>query len=79
MKAWCITFRTSDPVDPARPVLVPGDPEREAHARRVVSGIPVKLGVLAQLLEVSRDAGVPPLVEKGAVDLTGVRTVKVVL
>ena len=79
MDRWCQTFRGSPAVDPARPVQVPGDPEWEAEAARGRDGVPVKLSVVAQLLEVSRDSGVAPPLDPSAVDLRGVKTVKVVL
>ncbi len=50
-----------------------------AGAGRGRDGVPVKLSVVAQLLEVSLDSGVPPPLDPAAVDLRGVKTVKVVL
>ncbi len=47
------------PADPARPVLVHGDPERAAEAERRRDGIPVPAALRASLTEVARRAGVP--------------------
>jgi LDH2 family malate/lactate/ureidoglycolate dehydrogenase len=51
MDKWVRTFRACKPIDPARPVLIPGDPEREAFAARSQAGIPLKLVVVVELLE----------------------------
>lgn len=45
MDLWIERFRKSDPVDPAEPVVIPGDPERAAEADRLQSGIPVQSAV----------------------------------
>lgn len=37
------TFRGAEPVDAARPVLVPGDPEWAAQEARERDGVPVKV------------------------------------
>ena len=33
-------------------VLIPGDPEREAHAIRITTGIPVKAAVIADMKDI---------------------------
>eukprot|EP01050_Picozoa_sp_SAG11_P030808 SAG11_NODE_9277_length_926_cov_1.713422_1_plen_108_part_10 len=43
MDEWVETFRGTPPVDAARPVLVPGDPEWAAMSERTTTGIPVPL------------------------------------
>jgi len=77
MDTWMTTFRACAPVDPNHPVLVPGDPEWEASDVRSAEGVPVKLSVLADLLDVARGAGVPPPFDEAAVDLGGIKRVKV--
>jgi LDH2 family malate/lactate/ureidoglycolate dehydrogenase len=57
--AYCARLRATPPADPAQPVLVAGDPERAAAARRSVEGIPVGPGLLAQLRQVAERAGTP--------------------
>ncbi len=49
------------PVDPARPPLAPGEPERFTAEKRRHSGIPVGEGVLADLNRLARELGVTPL------------------
>jgi LDH2 family malate/lactate/ureidoglycolate dehydrogenase len=46
------------PADPAKPVLVAGDPEAESRERRLREGIPMPDTLLAQLRGVSERAGV---------------------
>jgi len=41
MDQWIRRFRSSKPVAGQSKVLIPGDPEREYHAERLVSGIPL--------------------------------------
>ena len=61
MDQWIRGFRASNPVDPAQPVLVPGDPEREAFRERIHSGIPLLAPVIKDLQELSERLGIPPL------------------
>ena len=55
----------TDPVDPRRPVLVPGDPERTTLAERRANGIPLTRSVVEDLREVARVSGVPFLLDQG--------------
>jgi LDH2 family malate/lactate/ureidoglycolate dehydrogenase len=55
----------TDPIDPACPVLVPGDPERATLAERRANGIPLTRGVVEDLREVARVSGVPFLLDQG--------------
>jgi LDH2 family malate/lactate/ureidoglycolate dehydrogenase len=59
MDSWITRFRQSIPVDPAQPVLVPGDPERAFEADRLQHGIPVHDSVLRDLHALSDEFGVP--------------------
>ena len=46
-------------VDPAAPVLVPGDPEAEARERRLREGIPLPHSLREKLRAVCERSGVP--------------------
>lgn len=54
-------LHAAPPADPARPVLVAGDPEAESRARRLREGIPIPPSLAAQLRAVCERAGVPCL------------------
>ncbi len=56
---FCADLRATAPIDPARPVMVPGDPERIAAAARLQTGIPVGPGLLAKVQAIAERAGVP--------------------
>jgi len=49
MDNWIGRFREADPIDPGQPVLIPGDPEREAEARHLREGIRLHRSVVAEL------------------------------
>lgn len=49
------------PVDPARPPLAPGEPERLTAAKRMQSGVPLGAGVLGELNQLAAKLGVTPL------------------
>jgi len=51
------SMRDTRPVDPARPVMVPGDPERATAAIRARDGIPVGAGLRAQIKALAEAAG----------------------
>jgi LDH2 family malate/lactate/ureidoglycolate dehydrogenase len=51
------SMRETKPVDPALPVMVPGDPERATAARRREHGIPVGQGLLAQVRQIAEASG----------------------
>jgi ureidoglycolate dehydrogenase (NAD+) len=50
-----------EPADPARPPLVPGEPERLTEARRRTEGVPLGDGVLADLNRLAGELGVAKL------------------
>lgn len=54
--SFCDTLRATRPVDPAKPVMVAGDPERKIAAQRRETGIPVGSGLLAKVKDVARHA-----------------------
>lgn len=50
-------LRATPAVDPERPVLVAGDPERAVRARRSVEGIPIGPGLHRRLREIAEESG----------------------
>ena len=52
-------LHATPPVDPAQPVLVPGDPEAAARSRRLRDGIPLPASLLEKLRGVCERSGVP--------------------
>jgi LDH2 family malate/lactate/ureidoglycolate dehydrogenase len=55
--SFCDTLRATRPADPAKPVMVAGDPERRTAAQRRQSGIPVGPGLLAKVRDVALASG----------------------
>lgn len=53
VKALCDALRATPPVDPTRPVMVAGDPERAEMERRSKEGIPIGSGLLRRLYEIA--------------------------
>jgi LDH2 family malate/lactate/ureidoglycolate dehydrogenase len=51
-------LKSSTPRDPAKPVMMPGDPERAARAKRSAEGIPVDAETWHQIVEAARYVGV---------------------
>jgi len=51
----------AEPVDPGRPPLAPGDPERQTAEARMRSGVPLGDGVLADLNGLAAELGVEKL------------------
>jgi LDH2 family malate/lactate/ureidoglycolate dehydrogenase len=51
-------MRATKPVDPAKPVMVAGDPERRNAARRIEDGIPVGPGLLAKVRRIAEECQV---------------------
>ncbi len=50
MDLWITRFRAAKPIDSSNPVLIPGDPEREAEADRRINGIPFLPAVIEDLI-----------------------------
>lgn len=50
MDLWISRFRAATPIDANNPVLIPGDPEREAEADRRANGIPLLPAVIEDLI-----------------------------
>jgi LDH2 family malate/lactate/ureidoglycolate dehydrogenase len=59
LDAMIESLRATEPLDPGRPVMVPGDPERAAASERARSGIPMSRSVLEDIRAVARASGVP--------------------
>ncbi len=56
---FCNDLRATAPVDPAHPVMVAGDPQRNHAAKRMREGIPVGPGLLRQVQQIAKDSGAP--------------------
>jgi hydroxycarboxylate dehydrogenase B len=54
---WVLAAR---PIDPARPVLAPGDPEAACRAERTATGVPLPAGTWAALRRAAAKLGVAP-------------------
>lgn len=59
MDQWIRRFRSAAPTDPDLPVLIPGDPEREASEKRTVDGIPLIEIVYDDLKQLADKFGIP--------------------
>ncbi|MDQ4135141.1 MAG: Ldh family oxidoreductase [Pseudomonadota bacterium] len=57
------TLHATKPADPARPVLMPGDPERLSRAERLAGGIPLPRSLLDRLQTIALSAGAPFLLK----------------
>ena len=56
---WRRVFRATKPAPQTEGVLIPGDPERAAEARRLREGVPLGAAVIKELCAVSAQSGVP--------------------
>ena len=56
---FCEAMRATKPMDPEKPVMVAGDPERAKAADRSRDGIPVAKNLLAKVRTIAQDSGVP--------------------
>jgi len=59
MDDWIRTLRTSPPQPDSPGVVIPGDPEREAEAKRRADGIPLLPAVVKDLQRISKATGIP--------------------
>ncbi len=57
-------LRATPPIDPARPVLVPGDPEHAARRERLRSGIPMTEALFEEIRAVAAGSNAPFLLEQ---------------
>jgi LDH2 family malate/lactate/ureidoglycolate dehydrogenase len=58
MDNWINRFANTLPIDPQQPVIVPGAPERELEAERMVNGIPIIESVVNDLKKLGEEYGV---------------------
>lgn len=56
---FCEDMRATRPIDPEKPVMVAGDPERANAARRSREGIPVAKNLLAKVKGIAQESGAP--------------------
>jgi len=56
-------LRATPPADPAKPVLVPGDPEMTERTRRLAEGVPIPATLARQIREVCERCGAPYLLQ----------------
>lgn len=56
-------LRTTTPVDPARPVMVAGDPQWKYAEARLKTGIPVGAGLMNQVRQIAQAAAAPWLLD----------------
>jgi len=60
---FCDALRATKPVDPAQPVMVAGDPQRQTAAVRSETGIPVGPNLLHKIRSIAQAAGAPWLLD----------------
>lgn len=60
MDQWITRFRNARPLDDAQPVLIPGDPERQASITRQQEGIPLLPAVLNDLSRLAEKLEIDP-------------------
>ncbi|MCC7271076.1 MAG: Ldh family oxidoreductase [Alphaproteobacteria bacterium] len=63
LDAMMDALRAAPPVDPAKPVLVPGDPEWASYDRRRSEGIPLPAKLVGQVRGIAERAGVAFLLD----------------
>jgi LDH2 family malate/lactate/ureidoglycolate dehydrogenase len=57
-------LRATTPIDPSRPVLVPGDPEHAARSERDRAGIPLTRSVVEDIRAVAYESGAPFVLDR---------------
>ena len=60
---FCGDLRATTPIDPARPVMVAGDPQWKYAEARMANGIPVGPGLLNQVRQIAQAAAAPWLLD----------------
>jgi LDH2 family malate/lactate/ureidoglycolate dehydrogenase len=58
---WIERFKSASTIDPNQKVIIPGEPELEAHAERLKNGIPLVDAVANDLNELAKKLGVEAL------------------
>ena len=67
-------IKSATPTDAARPVLVPGDVERNARTARLAQGVPVDDGVLQALRDAAKLTGLNPGIVDQSLNITAPTT-----
>ncbi len=57
MDNWINTFRNAEVAEGQEKVLIPGDPEREMTAERLLKGVPVQAAVIEDLQRLAQKFG----------------------
>ncbi|MGH7154288.1 MAG: Ldh family oxidoreductase [Acetobacteraceae bacterium] len=60
---FCGDLRATTPMDPAQPVMIAGDPQRNFAAERMRNGIPVLPGLLSQVRQIAQASAAPWLLD----------------
>jgi LDH2 family malate/lactate/ureidoglycolate dehydrogenase len=60
---FCADLRATTPIDPARPVMVAGDPQWKYAQQRMAEGIPVGPGLLQQVRQIAQASAAPWLLD----------------
>jgi LDH2 family malate/lactate/ureidoglycolate dehydrogenase len=55
--AW---VKSAAPIDPARPIMLPGEPEAATRAQRMAAGVPLDARTVAQVNEAAVLVGLDP-------------------
>ena len=65
MAAFVEYFKSSQPIDPTKPVLAPGEPERASVVERTAHGIPIAADTWSTRTATARRLGVGEAVIAG--------------
>jgi LDH2 family malate/lactate/ureidoglycolate dehydrogenase len=60
---FCDSLRATRPVNPEKPVMVAGDPERAIAAQRTRDGVPIAPGLFAKVRTLAENCGAPWLLD----------------
>jgi LDH2 family malate/lactate/ureidoglycolate dehydrogenase len=60
---FCGDSRATEPVDPAQPVMVAGDPQWNNAKKRMEEGIPVDPGLMNQVRQIAQACAAPWLLD----------------
>ncbi|MEK9722890.1 MAG: malate/lactate/ureidoglycolate dehydrogenase [Rhodospirillaceae bacterium] len=55
--AYIDFVRSAQPADPAKPVMIPGDPERKARAERLANGLPLPMATWESIVDAGAAEG----------------------
>lgn len=58
VNAYIDFVQACQPVDPSKPVMIPGDPERAARRDRLANGVPLALEAWQNILDAGRSLGI---------------------